>query len=233
MSFITTAEPIDGVRRLRLNRPEKLNALNRALLDDLVSAIRGTDPDCHRVIVVSGAGDAFSAGADLDEPTADGDPIDRYQAVTRAARRFDGLVVGQLHGYAIGGGLEITLGFDLRYAADGTVLRLPEVAYGYAVAAGASHLLPALVGEGRARDLILTGRELSASEAVAMGLVAETFPADVLEASVTELAADLAELPPRGVADNKRLLNGASTVEGALEFERVIHERSWAVDDGA
>lgn len=220
MHGITTEAGTENIRRIVLDRPEKLNALDAGMLWNLAASISEAT---EQVLVIEGRGRAFCAGADLDEAAEDGEDIDAYQAVTRAVRRHPGVVVGKLHGHVIGGGLELTLAFDLRYAATDTTFRLPEATIGAVVSNGATRLLPQIVGGGVARELIFTGREMAAEEALTCGLVAEIHPLEELDDAVREVARRIAENPAVGLELNKRGLNRADGVEAALSVERDLH----------
>ena len=100
--------------------------------------------------------------------------------------------------------MELTLPFDLRYAATGTTFKLPEADYGYLIGNGSSRLLRAIVGDGLARELVLTEREMSAEEAADVGLVSRIVPSEQLESIVREVAEDIAAKPPLGIELNKR-----------------------------
>lgn len=220
MHGIVTEQTDENVRRIALDRPEKLNALDATTLRNLAAVVADAD---EQVLVVEGEGRAFCAGADLDEAGDEGEDVDAYQDVTRAVRRHPGVVVGKLHGHVVGGGLELTLGFDLRYAAEDTTFRLPEVTLGAVVTNGATKLLPLVVGDGFAREMVLTGRPVDAEEALERGLVAAVHPEDELDDAVADVARQVADNPTVGVVLNKRGLNRAFAVESVLAVERDLH----------
>jgi len=111
-------------------------------------------------------------------------------------RRHPGVVVGKLHGHVVGGGLELALAFDLRYAAADTTFQLPEVTLGAVVSNGATRLLPLVVGDGFAREMVLTGRPVDAEEALDHGLVAAVHSAEELDDAVAGVARRIADNPP-------------------------------------
>ncbi|WP_222914117.1 enoyl-CoA hydratase/isomerase family protein [Natrinema sp. SYSU A 869] len=214
-------EPDGEILRLTLSRPEKLNALNERLLSELVEALREASGE-YTVVVIEGAGDAFTAGADLDEDSVGTERIGLFQKVTRAARAFDGIVIGKLHGYAIGGGFELTFSFDLRYAQERTTFRLTESEIGVTVSNATSRLLPLLVGDGRAREIVFTGRPIEAAEAADIGLVSGVYSEGRLEEAVHDVAHDIVENKSRkALRYNKDLFNSAVTVDRALDYEEL------------
>ena len=201
---------------LTLNRPEAANALSRALLAELHKAVRdlhGEKGERTRAVVFAGAGDrAFSAGADLKErPTMTPDETRQYlvelNELFDAVEALPQLTVAALNGVAFGGGLELALACDLRVATNGAELGLTEVRVGIMPGAGGTRRLPRVVGEARARDLILLGRRISAASALQIGLV-HLVAAD-LRVAVDSLVADLTGCAPLGVAQAKRALSGA------------------------
>ena len=182
--FQTVLYRKDGpVAWVTLNRPHVLNAYNLEMRDDLYQVLEAVrdDPEV-RGIVLCGAGDrAFCAGADLTEfGTAPSQAVARR---VRWERDVWGLFLGMgkpmvaaLHGYVLGSGVEMALLCDIRIAAEDAVFGLPEVALGMIPAAGGTQTLPRSIGQGRALDLLLTGRRLTAGEAFDMGLVAKVVP---------------------------------------------------------
>src|SRR5438067_12844513 len=167
-----------GVARIFLNRPEKVNALDAALLDHLAAAIEeaGAD-DAVRVIVLAGRGKAFCGGADIHElasldATSARAFITRIHRACAAARLAAVPVVAQLHGAVIGAGLELAAACDLRIAARGTRFSMPEVRLGIPSVVEAA-LLPRLIGSGRAAWLVLTGEAIDAERAYEWGLIEE------------------------------------------------------------
>jgi enoyl-CoA hydratase/carnithine racemase len=172
------AELRDGALVLTLDRAERMNALSRQLIEELGGAARqaATDPEV-RAIVVTGAGEkAFCAGADLKE--RQGITRDQVREIVRLYRtEFGALdrspkpVVAAINGVCLGGGLELALSADLRIAAPHAQLALPETGLAIIPGAGGTQKLPRIVGEARAKELILLGRRLSSEEALAWGLV--------------------------------------------------------------
>ncbi|KID31838.1 enoyl-CoA hydratase/carnithine racemase [Prauserella sp. Am3] len=218
-------ETADGVAVVRLNRPERLNAVAPQLVDDLLRALDDVAAsDDARVVVLTGAGRAFCAGHDLKEPTPDGDSrarLERLQDVTRRLRNLRQPVIAAVHGYAIGAGAEFALGCDLVVAADDAVFAFPEAGLGLSVTGAASRLLPLLVGPLKAKELMLLGERVDAARAADLGLVNEVVPRQELTRRAGELAAALAAKPPRSVALAKRALDHGidSALDTVLELE--------------
>lgn len=214
-----------GVLRLTLNRPEKLNALNAELLSALVEALRETSGE-YTVVIIEGAGDAFTGGADLDETSPGTERIGLFQDVTRAVRAFDGIVIGKLHGYAVGGGFETTLSFDLRYTQERTTFLLTESEIDVTISNASTRRLPLMIGDGRAREIVFTGRPIRADEAAELGLASGVYPEDELEEAVDEVAADIVENKSApALRYNKDLLNHAYPVEATLDYEELRNVR--------
>lgn len=185
----------DGVVALRLNRPP-MNPLSQALLDaigDTAETLRGDDS--VKAVVVFGSEKALAAGADIKE-FGDQDAARRIGASFR--RAFDGVaaiprpVIAGIRGFALGGGMELALACDLRVAADTARLGQPEILLGIIPGAGGTQRLPRLVGSARAKELIWSGRQVKADEALAIGLVDRVVPADDLESATLAWAAQLA-----------------------------------------
>jgi enoyl-CoA hydratase/3-hydroxypropionyl-coenzyme A dehydratase len=187
-----------GIVRLTLNRPDKLNAVNLAMRDELWSAFEAfrDDPDA-RVLVLRGAGRAFCAGADISEfGTAPS-----YVESRRARRERDlwGLMlsltkplIAAIHGHALGAGTEMSLLCDLRVAADDAEFGLPEVGLGYIPSAGGTQTLPRTIAPGVALHMILSGDPVGAQDAYCLGLVHRVVPRDELDAAADAWAATLA-----------------------------------------
>jgi enoyl-CoA hydratase/carnithine racemase len=189
----------DGtVARIFLNRPEKANALNSAMLEALADAMDslGDDENLH-VAVLAGRGKCFCGGADVEEMAALTEPtarefITRIHHACAAIRRLAVPVIARLHGAVIGAGLELAAACDLRVAAEGTRFSMPEVRLGIPSVVEAA-LLPRLVGSGRAAWLVLTGEPIDARRAYEWGLIEEIAPdSRALEAGL--LAAELEAL---------------------------------------
>ena len=206
--------------RLVLDRPDKLNALNGALVAALTRALDAAEanPDV-RVIVIEGAGRAFCAGYDLTEeaegaiggPAAWRDLLAVDVAATLRLLDSPKPVVAQVHGYALAGGLELAMACDLIVAAEGTQLGEPEIRYG---SAPVTLLMPYLIGQKKTRELLLTGDLVDAAEAERIGLVNRVVPAERLAAEVDSLADRLARTPPEVMGLTKRMLNRAMDAAG-------------------
>jgi enoyl-CoA hydratase len=241
---LTTATPW-GVR-LTINRPAKLNALNGPVVTALLQALDAAEADDRvRVIVLQGAGRAFSSGYDLSEEAEGGvhGPVqwrELLAADVAATLRFldsPKPVIAQVHGYALAGGLELAMACDLVIAAEGTKLGEPEIRYG---SAPVTLLMPYLIGQKRTRELLLTGDLIDAEEAERIGMVNRVVPADRLDAEVDALADKLARTPPEVMGPTKRMLNRAMdaagfrlAVEAGLDLGAIINaadtpeQREW------
>lgn len=200
-----------AVERWTILGEARRNSLSMALLAEGALLLRRAAADrALRAVVITGAGrKAFCAGADLKERAAMGDA--EVAGFHRALRGFlDGLealpqpVVAALNGAALGGGLELALACDLRVAAEGIEVGLPEVGLGIIPGGGATQRLPRLVGVGRAKDLILTGRRVPAAEALALGLLTAVVPAERLGDEALALAARVARNAPISLRQAKR-----------------------------
>ncbi|WP_067694102.1 enoyl-CoA hydratase/isomerase family protein [Nocardia jejuensis] len=196
---LITLEHRGPVSLVTLNRPEVRNALSQQMLHELLQALTAANErtDSH-AIVLTGAGPAFCSGDDLDEAArTDAKTFDRsielLQQATRLLLDSSKPSVAALNGAAIGGGLELTLACDLRVAAEHTTIACPEVTWGLTHTNGASVLLPALIGLGRAQEMMLTGRSHNATWALTSGLISEVLRQEQLLDRAIELASELAE----------------------------------------
>ncbi len=229
MTSVVLSELEDGVLTITLNRPERLNAINPALLAGLNAALTAANGDAGvRAIVLCGAGRAFCAGDDLKEFDQQGRSpaevrayVEAIQEVTRAISLGGKMVVGAIHGWAVGGGLEWVINCDLAIMAEGTRCFFPEIGLGVFVTGGVTTLLPKLVGLRRARELILFGERFDARAALEMGIAWKVVPPEELMAAAQETARRIAALPQAQVSDLKRVLNRAChlDLEAALALE--------------
>ncbi len=203
----------DGILIATLNRPDKLNALNKAVFDELQKLISMVESDrAIRGVVLTGAGDkAFCVGADLKERQGmnEKDVLARFEMVKALYTRMEGLrvpLVGALQGSALGGGLELAMVCDLRLAANHVLMGFPEVKLGIIPGNGGTQRLGPLVGLGRALELVLTARRLTAEEALAWGLINRCHAKEDLLQEAIHCAASLAEGGPLALAQAKRAL---------------------------
>jgi methylglutaconyl-CoA hydratase len=222
-----------GVAWVTLNRPDVRNALSRAVnlkLTDI--ALELDQRDSVRAIVLTGAGDkAFCAGADLKErkgvPANEAMPF--INAIASAIETWGEIrkpTIAMLNGSAFGGGLELALACDLRVIVDGAELGLTEVRLGIMPGAGGTQRLPRLVGEARAKELILLGRRITAARAAEIGLVTQMVARDKLKAAVDGLLAELAGCAPVSLMSAKSAIQrgyGMPLTE-ALAIERECYE---------
>lgn len=230
MEFETLRVEVDGVLgRLTLNRPERLNALGATTLRELGEAARWFDAQPPvRVVVVCGAGRAFSAGADLrDSSTADAASQSaqpwgvRREVGQRGLRMIEAVegmratTVAQVHGYAIGGALLLMTACDLRVVAQDTVFSIPEVDLGIPLAWGGIPRLVREIGPARTKELVMTCRRFTPQEALAAGLVNRVVPPAELEEHVRALARELADKPEVPLVLTKEHVNSVSRAMSA------------------
>lgn len=200
----------DGIGILTFNRPEVMNAVNAALLQQLREQLDAWSVDRSvRAIVVTGAGDkAFSAGADLKErATMSPEQVRRFLLDIRGTfdlvSRMPQPVIAALNGLALGGGLEFALACDLRVAAQSATMGLTETGLGIIPGAGGTQRLPRLIGPGRAKEMIFTAKRLSAAEAEAWGLVNRVSADGQALADAKQLAASIVANAPIALAQAK------------------------------
>jgi len=203
----------DGIATITISRPKALNALNSAVLDELDSAITQVGENrAARALIITGEGNkAFVAGADIGEmvnltPDEAVAFSRRGQAVFSAIERLPIPTIAAVNGYALGGGCELALGCDIRIASENARFGQPEVGLGIIPGFGGTVRLPLAIGRSRAAYMILTGRQISAKEAYAMGLVAEIMPSESLLSRAEELARELGAKSYVAVAYAKRIL---------------------------
>lgn len=217
-----------GVRRISLNRPERLNAMNRQLVDDVARAFDDANADpATRAIVFTGEGRAFCAGDDRrdhvhpDSEAAARDLVEAIQNATRAIVFGAKPVVGAIRGWAVGGGLEWAIDCDFPIWAEGARGFFPEVSLNVFVTGAVTALLPALAGLARAREMLFFGRRYDAAELAALGVAWRVVPDDALLGEAGKVARQLAALPPLAVRAMKRTLNAvaAADLHRALRLE--------------
>ncbi|HIE17248.1 MAG TPA: crotonase [Dehalococcoidia bacterium] len=196
-------EKKDNVAWITLNRPDKLNAQNQALLSEVTAALeQAKDDDEVHVIVITGAGDrAFSAGADISM-FMDWTPIS-VTSWTKATKRpytfvreVPKPVIAMVNGLALGGGCELAMGCDIVIASENARFGQPEINVGVIPGGAGTQVLPRLVGEKKAKEMILTGDPISAEEAYRLGLVNKVVPADKLREAVDEVIKKLKTKSP-------------------------------------
>lgn len=199
---------------ITINRPDKLNALNEAVLKELEAAVEdlGTRPEV-RAIILTGAGEkAFVAGADISE-LAELDTRGGIASSKRGQKLFSWLescgkmIIAAVNGFALGGGCELALACDVRIASENARLGLPEVSLGIIPGYGGTQRLPRLVGRGIALELILSGRQVKAEEALRIGLVNRVVPQDELLQAALDLARKVARNGPVAVSAAKQAVD--------------------------
>ena len=193
------------VAYVTLNRPDALNALNTTLRQDLQLFFTDVeyDPDV-RVVVITGAGRAFCAGADIKEWKEPGSVVEDREERRRlnfwgAMSRCACPIIAAINGFALGGGCELAMCCDIRIASDRAQLGLTEVTLGIIPGGGGTQRLPRLIGRGKALELILTGRRVEAQEALRLGLVEQVVPHEQLMAAVEDLAQTIISRAPLAV----------------------------------
>lgn len=212
---IIVDDPIEQVRRVTLNRPNKRNALSNALRGELFAALEAADrDDSVRVMVVRGAGPCFSAGYDLASDNRLGQPYytasgigDWPRHVVEGCFRVWDLgkpVIAQVHGHCLAGGSELACACDLVYVADDALIGYPPVR---SISPPDNQFYPWLTGMRRAMELMLTGDTMSGSEAAASGFANRSFPFEELEDSVLKIAARVARIPSDLQQINKRAVH--------------------------
>ncbi len=234
----------DGTARVELNRPEALNAWNAQFGEDLLAALRAvTEDDAVRAVVLTGAGRAFSSGADLKDistdTTPDGRPdvyktlTERYHPIMHAIREMPKPVIAAVNGPAVGIGCSLALCCDLIVAAESAYFLLAFVNIGLVPDGGSSLFLPTRIGMARATELSMLGERLPAAKALEWGLINRVVADGQLEQEVAALAARMAAGPTRSYAGAKRQLNNwlYARIDEQLELEAKIQQEMAGSED--
>lgn len=229
-----------AVRTIIVNRPDKLNALNRETLNELTVAFaQAAQDDAVRCVVLTGAGQkAFVAGADIAEmhsytPVQAQSFSRSGQRLMSAIERLGKPVIARIPGFALGGGLELAMACHLRIASDKARLGQPEINLGLIPGFGGTQRLLRLVGRSGALELCLTGTPINAARAFELGLVNKVVPAEALDEAVNTLADQLAAAAPLAAAGilDAILQGGEASIDQGLEFETQGFALAFATDD--
>ncbi len=220
-----------------LNRPEKLNALDTEMRKELARVIEEAERSV-RVLIITGSGKAFAAGADINE-LLKRDPIAAINAAKLGTELFTKIeeldipVIAAVNGYALGGGCELAMACDIRIASEKARFGQPEINLGIIPGAGGTQRLPRLVGLGMAKKLVLTGEIIDAHEALRIGLVDEVVEQDRLMERAKEVARKIVEKSPLAIKIAKRALNASMNMplrEG-LKYELSLFAILFASED--
>ncbi len=199
--------------QITIDRPDKLNAMNLDVMDEFISILGELDNDSSKVIIITGSGQkAFSAGADIEymskiEPTKAEKYALRGHEVLNKIEKIEKPVIAAINGYALGGGCELALSCDIRFASPNAHLGQPEVTLGICPGWGGTQRLLRIIGPARAKDLIFSGRRISAEEALSMGLVNRIFSSENLLSETKTYARTIAKNSNFAVGISKMLVN--------------------------
>jgi enoyl-CoA hydratase/carnithine racemase len=233
MALVNT-EDRGAARHMVLNRPEKRNAMNGELVQAIGVALKAAanDPDVH-CVVIRGEGAMFSSGMDFSDLLSLSKAPENLRAfrteilsIWNLAEEMAKPTVCQIHGGAIGGALELALACDLRVAADDALLGLPETRVGLIPDVGGSSRLPAVVGLGRAKEMIMTSKLVTGTEAERIGLVNRVAPTEELDAATQQLVDELLACAPVAVGHAKRVMDASArpALAATLEQEVTVQE---------
>ena len=223
-----------------VNRPEQMNSMNSETRSELASAFAdlGKDSTVSAIILTGAPGKAFIAGADIKEflerDMSNQEALEEDWIVTKVISNLSKPVIAMIDGFCLGGGLEIAMACDLRIASDRSKLGQPEINLGIIPGAGGTQRLTRLIGEGRAMEMILTGRMITAEEACNYGILNFTYAAEELEAKTMEIANTIAEKSSYAIERAKKSVKAVSqmNLEEGLKLEREMFIECANSEDG-
>ena len=223
-----------------VNRPEQMNCMNSETRSELASAFAdlGKDSTVSAIILTGAPGKAFIAGADIKEflerDMSNQEALEEDWIVTKVISNLSKPVIAMMDGFCLGGGLEIAMACDLRIASDRSKLGQPEINLGIIPGAGGTQRLTRLIGEGRAMEMILTGRMITAEEACNYGILNFTYAAEELEAKTMEIANTIAEKSSYAIERAKKSVKAVSqmNLEEGLKLEREMFIECANSEDG-
>lgn len=244
MSELVRINQAGPVLEITLNRPDKRNALSMEMLQQFDAAViqANRTPDT-RVVVVRGEGKVFSAGIDVSNLLGLAQThgphwqqrmraiTDEIQQIMTRLERLELPTIAVLHGYCLGLAYELALACDIRLAVEGTMIGLPETRLGMIPDVGGTTRLTRIAGPARAKELIMTGRQIDAALAEQWGLVNYALPAESIEAKVEELAAELVAAAPLAVGMAKRVIDGLDDIDRGLMLEGWAQSQLFSSED--
>lgn len=236
-SLVRLDRPGDAIARLTLDNP-KVNALSRALLDELSEVLDDLGRTPPSVVVVTGGARIFAAGADISEfggPREAGLVADAFRGALDRLAGFPAFVIASVSGPALGGGCELALACDYRIASDSASFGQPEILLGIIPGGGGTQRLARAVGASRAKEMMVTGRRVPAAEALEIGLVDEVVATAEIEERTMELASEVARGPAVAVRLVKRAVDEGLDADLArgLDIEKELFVEVFGTDDAA
>ena len=244
MSELVITHQRDSIFEIVLNRPEKRNAINMELFKAFDAAVAQANRNADaRAVLIRGEGESFSAGIDVSSllglaqtfgphwPQRMRSITDEFQSVLTRLERLELPTIALLHGHCLGLAFELALACDIRIAAAGTALGLPETRLGMIPDVGGTTRLTRLVGPARAKELIFTGRRFDVSLAEQWGIVNAVVPREALMAKAEELAAEIAQAAPLAVGMAKRVIDGLSDIDRGLMLEGWAQSQLFSTED--
>jgi enoyl-CoA hydratase len=235
--IIVTEQYAPAVALIQLNRPKELNALNLQLMQELRDALQSLDKNDHvRVIIITGNVQAFAAGADIkqmaDKTAIDMLMIDQFSTWDQI-RKTKKPIIAAVSGFALGGGCELTMTCDMIIASESAKFGQPEIKIGVLPGAGGTQRLTKAIGKAKAMELVLTGRFLSAQEALSYGLVNKVVPVEMYLYEAVQLASEIAQMSPVAAQLAKEAVNRSfeTHLDEGLNFERKNFYLAFASED--
>ena len=219
--------------QITIDRPDKLNAMNLDVMDEFILLLEILEKDSSKVIIITGSGTkAFSAGADIEYmskigPTEAEKYALRGHEVLNKIEKLEKPVIAAINGYALGGGCELALSCDIRFASPNAQLGQPEVTLGICPGWGGTQRLLRIIGPARSKDLIFSGRKILADEALSMGLVNKIFPSENLLSETKTYAKAIAQNSSFAIGISKMLVNKGT--DANLDTGLKLEIYSWAV----
>lgn len=223
----------EEIVQITIDRPDKLNAMNLDVMDEFITILDNLEKDSSKIIIITGSGQkAFSAGADIEYMNTIG-PTDaekyalRGHEVLNKIEKLPKPVIAAINGYALGGGCELALSCDIRFASKNAQLGQPEVTLGICPGWGGTQRLLRLVGPARAKDLIFSGRRINVEEAFSMGLVNKIFSSESLLAETKTYAKTIVKNSGYAVGVSKMLVNRG--MDASLDTGLKLEIYSWSL----
>ena len=236
MGNVLKIKRLGSILKIEINRPKKMNAINQEVLSGLKRIKENIDNDEQiKVIVISSTGNkAFSAGADLNE-VKDNSPIIQldHDEASYIVSEIKKPVIAMIKGYALGGGCELALACDIRICSENSIFGFPEIKMGWIPGGGGTQFLPRIVGEGKAMELLLTGKFINSIEAKEIGLINHVFSLDEIEKKTLELAEEIAKKNIICLMFIKDAIKKATqlNINAGLSYEKKLNSLCFSIEE--